>query len=92
MEARRTSACRCGSRSGASCKCSRASRARHLQALLEEVQQSLLAAAAEFRDANIVDVATYDELKAAIAAGKWARGPWAGPCFLHRAHPLHAPA
>jgi prolyl-tRNA synthetase len=66
---------------------------RHPQALLEEVQQSLLAEAAAFRDANIVDVATYDELKAAIADGKWARGPWAGPSFLHRAirsMPLHS--
>ena len=52
------------------------------QALLEEVQQSLLAEAAAFRDANIVDVATYDELKAAVTDGKWARGPWAGPLLL----------
>lgn len=25
---------------------------------------------------NIVDVNSYEELKAAIASGKWARGPW----------------
>jgi hypothetical protein len=25
---------------------------------------------------NIVDVSSYEELKAAIAEGKWARGPW----------------
>jgi prolyl-tRNA synthetase len=25
-----------------------------------------------------VDVASYDELKAAVAKGKWARGGWAG--------------
>lgn len=25
---------------------------------------------------NIVDVSSYDELKEAIAEGKWARGPW----------------
>lgn len=50
--------------------------------MLEEVQQSLLDEAAAFRDANIVDVATYEELKAVVAEGKWARGPWAGalPC------------
>lgn len=49
-----------------------------MQALLEEVHQSLFDEAAAFRDANIVDVASYEELKAAIAEGKWARGPWAG--------------
>lgn len=27
---------------------------------------------------NIVDVASYDELKAAVSDGKWARGPWSG--------------
>jgi hypothetical protein len=25
---------------------------------------------------NIVDVSSYEELKEAIAEGKWARGPW----------------
>ena len=45
---------------------------------LQEVQDSLLAAAREFRDGNIVDVSTYDELKEVVEAGKWARGPWAG--------------
>lgn len=35
-------------------------------------------AAGPCRDANIVDVSSYDELKAAVAAGKWARGGWAG--------------
>ncbi|KAG7673513.1 hypothetical protein Ndes2526B_g03037 [Nannochloris sp. 'desiccata'] len=49
-----------------------------VQGLLEEVQTGLLAKATEFRDANIVDVTSYDELKAAIADGKWARGAWAG--------------
>ena len=49
-----------------------------VQGMLEEVQQSLLDEAAAFRDANIVDVATYEELKAVVAEGKWARGPWAG--------------
>lgn len=29
-------------------------------------------------DSNIVDVKSYEELKAAISNGKWARGYWAG--------------
>ncbi len=41
-------------------------------------QEGLLAEATAFRDANIVDVASYDKLKQAIEVGKWARGPWAG--------------
>ncbi|GMH35179.1 hypothetical protein BSKO_03047 [Bryopsis sp. KO-2023] len=45
---------------------------------LESVHQSLLDEATTFRDENIVDVASYEELKAAIAEGKWARGPWIG--------------
>jgi prolyl-tRNA synthetase len=45
---------------------------------LEDIQRSLLARATEFRDANIVDVSSYDGLKDAIAANKWARGWWAG--------------
>jgi len=45
---------------------------------LEDVQASLLREATAFRDENIVDVHSYDELKAAIAAGKWARGGWEG--------------
>ncbi|CAN6458629.1 unnamed protein product [Victoria cruziana] len=43
---------------------------------LEDVQASLLERATTFRDSNIVDVSSYNELKAAIADGKWARGPW----------------
>ncbi|KAL5074824.1 hypothetical protein RYX36_013808 [Vicia faba] len=43
---------------------------------LEEIQSSLLERAIAFRDSNIVDVSTYDDLKAAISQGKWARGPW----------------
>lgn len=42
------------------------------------VQASLLAEATAFRDANIMDVSSYEELRDAIAAGKWARGWWAG--------------
>ncbi|XP_010255267.1 PREDICTED: proline--tRNA ligase, chloroplastic/mitochondrial [Nelumbo nucifera] len=44
---------------------------------LDEIQSSLLERALSFRDSNIVDVNSYDELKAAISQGKWARGPWA---------------
>ncbi|KAL3381625.1 hypothetical protein AABB24_001640, partial [Solanum stoloniferum] len=43
---------------------------------LNEVQSSLLERATTFRDSNIVNVSSYDELKEAIAQGKWARGPW----------------
>lgn len=50
----------------------------YIQKALEDVQASLLAQATAFRDENIVDVSTYDELKAAIGEGKWARGPWCG--------------
>ncbi len=45
---------------------------------LEEIQQSLLERATTFRESNILDVKSYEELKGAIAEGKWARGPWAG--------------
>ncbi|KAJ8773230.1 hypothetical protein K2173_028407 [Erythroxylum novogranatense] len=44
---------------------------------LDEIQSSLLKLATSFRDSNIVDVNSYDELKAAISVGKWARGAWA---------------
>ncbi|CAH8279383.1 unnamed protein product [Arabidopsis lyrata] len=43
---------------------------------LDEIQSSLLEKALSFRDSNIVDVNSYDELKDAISSGKWARGPW----------------
>ncbi|XP_052186793.1 proline--tRNA ligase, chloroplastic/mitochondrial [Diospyros lotus] len=43
---------------------------------LDEIQSSLLQRATSFRNCNIVDVNSYDELKAAISEGKWARGPW----------------
>jgi prolyl-tRNA synthetase len=46
--------------------------------VLDEVQAALFREAKAFRDENIVDVASYDELKAAVAAGKWARGGWEG--------------
>ncbi|PKA56997.1 prolyl-tRNA synthetase [Apostasia shenzhenica] len=43
---------------------------------LKDIQASLLQRATLFRDSNIVDVSSYDELKQAISRGKWARGPW----------------
>ena len=46
--------------------------------LLEAVQANMLAQAEQFRDDNIHDVATYDELKAVVEDGGWARGWWSG--------------
>lgn len=43
---------------------------------LDDVQATLFQQAKAFRDENIVDVSSYDELKAAVEAGKWARGGW----------------
>ncbi|KAM7499691.1 hypothetical protein LguiA_024105 [Lonicera macranthoides] len=43
---------------------------------LDEIQSCFLARATSFRDSNIVDVSSYDELKEAVSQGKWARGPW----------------
>ncbi|XP_074286674.1 proline--tRNA ligase, chloroplastic/mitochondrial [Silene latifolia] len=43
---------------------------------LDEIHASLLSMAISFRDSNIIDVTSYDELKEAISVGKWARGPW----------------
>ncbi|XP_074578195.1 proline--tRNA ligase, chloroplastic/mitochondrial-like [Curcuma longa] len=48
----------------------------HLKSRLDDIQASLLERATLFRDSNIVDVNSYEELKEAIAQGKWARGPW----------------
>ncbi|XP_071701987.1 proline--tRNA ligase, chloroplastic/mitochondrial-like [Rutidosis leptorrhynchoides] len=45
---------------------------------LDQIQLSLLEKATAFRNSNIVDVNSYDELKEAILQGKWARGPWVG--------------
>ena len=46
--------------------------------------------AAAFTEANIVDVGSYEELKAAVAERKWARGAWAGmrpmPCTCATSH------
>lgn len=46
------------------------------------VQEELLAQATSFRDANIVDVSSYEELKQAVEEGKWARGFWAGGSLI----------
>ncbi|CAL5384672.1 unnamed protein product [Camellia sinensis] len=43
---------------------------------LDENHSSLLGKAISFRDSNIVDVNSYNQLKDAISQGKWARGPW----------------
>jgi hypothetical protein len=53
--------------------------------MLVLLQAALFAVAREFRDANIVDVATFAELEEAISEGKWARGPWAGELCHHAA-------
>jgi prolyl-tRNA synthetase len=44
--------------------------------LLKDIQANMLKQAAEFRDRNIHDVKNYDELKAVIEKGGWARGWW----------------
>ena len=46
--------------------------------LLADIQAGLLKQATEFRDSNIHDVATYDELRQVVEAGGWARAWWAG--------------
>jgi prolyl-tRNA synthetase len=46
----------------------------HVTALLADVQAALLDQARSFRDANIVDVASYDELKAAVEEGELGEG------------------
>lgn len=46
--------------------------------LLVDVQENMLQQATDFRDSNIHDVASYDELKQIVEAGGWARGWWAG--------------
>lgn len=52
------------------------------QILHARLQASMYEAAMAFREANILDVGSYDELQSVIADGKWARGPWAGACKL----------
>ncbi|KAK4770288.1 hypothetical protein SAY87_030820 [Trapa incisa] len=50
----------------------------YIKEKLDEIQFSLLERAISFRNRNIIDVSSYDELKNAITQGKWARGPWSG--------------
>ncbi|MFN8372055.1 MAG: proline--tRNA ligase [Anaerolineae bacterium] len=52
--------------------------AQRVQDLLKDVQANLLRQATEFRDANIHDVKSYDEMKQVVEAGGWARGWWGG--------------
>ena len=49
-----------------------------IKGVLDDIQSSMLAKATAFRDENIVDVKTMDELRAAIEEGKWARCGWEG--------------
>ena len=46
--------------------------------LLNDIQDNLLADAREFRDSNIHDVGSYDELKQVVSEGAWARAWWGG--------------
>ncbi len=48
-----------------------------IQMLLDDIQQSLYDRALKFREDHTIDVATYDELKAAVETG-YARAYWAG--------------
>ncbi len=49
-----------------------------VQELLTAIQANMLQQATVFRDANIHDVSNYDELKALVEKGGWARVWWAG--------------
>lgn len=49
-----------------------------VQELLTAIQANMLQQATVFRDANIYDVSNYDELKALVEKGGWARVWWAG--------------
>jgi prolyl-tRNA synthetase len=52
--------------------------ATQVRQLLEDIQANLLAQANAFRDANIHDVTSYDELRQVVEQGGFARGWWAG--------------
>ncbi len=52
--------------------------AERVRELLDEVQTALFEQARAFRDANVHDVRSYEELREVIQAGGWARGWWAG--------------
>lgn len=49
-----------------------------VRTLLDEIQANMLQQATDFRDSNIHGITTYDELKAVIEEGGWARGYWVG--------------
>lgn len=72
-------------------------------ALLDEVQANLYAQAEAFRDANLHDVNSYDELRQVVESGGFARGWWAGDAAdekrvkddtqgTHRCYPLDQPS
>ncbi len=74
-----------------------------IRALLDDIQATMLAQATTFRDANIHDVRTYDELKQVVEAGGFARGWWADSSVnearvkdetgaSHRCYPLDQPS
>jgi prolyl-tRNA synthetase len=76
--------------------------AEQVKLLLDDIQASMLAAAAAFRDANIIDVTSYDELRQVVEAGGFARGWWADSAVnerqikeetgaSHRCYPLEQP-
>jgi prolyl-tRNA synthetase len=73
-----------------------------VQDLLRQVQASMLANATTFRDANIHDVQSYDQLRQVVEAGGFARGWWADNAAnerkvkeetgaTHRCYPLEQP-
>ncbi|MBE2184295.1 MAG: proline--tRNA ligase [Anaerolineae bacterium] len=76
--------------------------AAQVKLLLEEIQANMLAQATAFRDANIFDVHSYDELRSVVEAGGFARGWWNGSnediarikqetSATHRCYPLEQP-
>ncbi len=70
--------------------------------LLDAVQANMLAQATVFRDSNIFDISSYDELRGVIEQGGFARGWWAGTAeeearvkqetgATHRCYPIDQP-
>ncbi len=54
-------------------------------AWLDDIQNALLERATAFRDENIVDVESMDQLREVVGANKWARAWWAGSDEQERA-------
>ena len=50
----------------------------HINTLPASIQENLFREAEESMQSRIVDVESYEELKAAVGEGKWARCGWAG--------------